>query len=302
MARRRILLQLAQHRPAEHVRQEDVERDRGRPVFARQRQRIRAAHGDEHLEAVFVREIDHHARIMRIVLDDQEHIVAGRDLVAVVLHLFRRRFAEKRRRECRWRATVSLRLAQPGRRAPTYVSGRIERERAADARRAAQLDFAAEQIGKLAADREPETRAAVLAAGAGIRLLEGLEDDPLLLRRDADAGIGDLEGDDRRRVLQRRVIGAPALAAGNTRRLTPPWAVNLKAFDRRFLRTCCRRLEFGDDAALELGRSRTRRTAGGSPPRAGTAAPSRPAGCRRGSPRHRPKPCRIRSSTGRGCR
>ena len=41
----------------------------------------------------------------------------------------------------------------------------------------------------------PEAGAAVLAAGAGVGLLERLEDQPLLLRRDADAGVGDLDGD-----------------------------------------------------------------------------------------------------------
>ena len=45
----------------------------------------------------------------------------------------------------------------------------------------------------------PETGAAVLAAGAGVGLLEGLEDDLLLLGRDADAGVGDLERDHDRR-------------------------------------------------------------------------------------------------------
>ncbi len=58
-----------------------------------------------------------------------------------------------------------------------------------------QPDLAAEQRRELAADREAEAGAAVLAAGAGVGLLERLEDQPLLLRRDADAGVGDLEGD-----------------------------------------------------------------------------------------------------------
>ena len=37
--RRRIELQVVEHRPAEHVGQEHVERDRGRQVLPRQRQR-----------------------------------------------------------------------------------------------------------------------------------------------------------------------------------------------------------------------------------------------------------------------
>ena len=63
---------------------------------------------------------------------------------------------------------------------------------------AREPDFAAEQDGELAADGQPEARAAVLARGAGVGLLEGLEDEPLLFRRDADAGVLDREGDDLR--------------------------------------------------------------------------------------------------------
>ena len=90
----------------------------------------------------------------------------------------------------------------------------VERESAAHAGRAAQPDLAAEQVRKLAADREAEARAAVFAAGAGVGLLERLEDDLLLLRRDADAGVRDLERHHRRRVAQHRMIGAPAAHRG----------------------------------------------------------------------------------------
>ena len=65
----------------------------------------------------------------------------------------------------------------------------VQRERAALARRADQPDLAAQQARQLAADRQAEARAAVLAAGAAVGLLERLEDDLLLVRRDADAGI-----------------------------------------------------------------------------------------------------------------
>ena len=58
-------------------------------------------------------------------------------------------------------------------------------------------DFAAEQARNFAADRQAQAGAAVFAAGAAVGLLERLEDDLLLLRRDADAGVGDGERDDR---------------------------------------------------------------------------------------------------------
>src|SRR6266404_3224773 len=60
----------------------------------------------------------------------------------------------------------------------------------------------AEQAGDLATDGEAQSGAAVLAARAAVRLLERLEDDLLLLERDADAGIGDREGEDRLRLAQ----------------------------------------------------------------------------------------------------
>ena len=76
------------------------------------------------------------------------------------------------------------------------VQRQVEREGAALAVHAGQPDLAAEQHRQLAADGQAEAGAAVLARGAGVGLLEGLEDQPLLLRRDADAGVLDGEGDD----------------------------------------------------------------------------------------------------------
>ena len=66
---------------------------------------------------------------------------------------------------------------------------------------AVDAEVAAEQAGDLAADREAEAGAAVLAARRAVRLLERLEDQALLVLRDADAGIGDRERDD---------VGAPS--------------------------------------------------------------------------------------------
>src|SRR6185436_19025090 len=88
--------------------------------------------------------------------------------------------------------------------------GQEQREGAADARRASQLYLSAEQVRQFAADGEAEARSAVLPARAGIGLLEGFEDDPLLLGGYPDARIRDLEGDHRRRDAQNRVHRAPA--------------------------------------------------------------------------------------------
>ena len=79
-----ILLQLAEHRPSEHVGQEHVERHRHRPELARQAQRLAAAHGDEHLEALVVRQVHEDPRVVRVVLDDEQRRVVRLQIVAIV--------------------------------------------------------------------------------------------------------------------------------------------------------------------------------------------------------------------------
>ena len=74
-----------------------------------------------------------------------------------------------------------------------------------------QLDFAAEKHRQFAADGKTQARAAVFAGGSGVRLLESLEDQSLLLRSDADAGVGYGEGHHLLSHTQHRVIEAPAL-------------------------------------------------------------------------------------------
>ena len=50
-------------------------------ILARERERVHAVGGDQHLEALVMRKIEHHPRIMRIVLDDQRSRIAGLDEV-----------------------------------------------------------------------------------------------------------------------------------------------------------------------------------------------------------------------------
>ena len=92
---------------------------------------------------------------------------------------------------------------------PGVCVRQIQREGAALARSADQADFTAEQVRQFAADRKAQARAAEFAAGAGVRLLERFKNDPLLLGRDADAGVADLKGNDVRRAAQHRMIGGP---------------------------------------------------------------------------------------------
>ena len=80
----RVLLELAQHGPAQHVGQEYVERDRGRLILLGEVERIVAAHRQQRLEALVARQIDQDAGIVRIVLDNEENGVAGLDVQPVV--------------------------------------------------------------------------------------------------------------------------------------------------------------------------------------------------------------------------
>ena len=57
-----------------------------------------------------------------------------------------------------------------------------------------QLDFTTQQCRKFTADRESQTRAAVLAAGARVSLLKCLEDQLLLLGSDPDSAIRHRDG------------------------------------------------------------------------------------------------------------
>ena len=73
VTRRRILLQITEHRPTQHVGQENVKRDSGGPELARQGQGIGAAHGHEDFESVVSGEIDQNPGVVRVVFYDQQH-------------------------------------------------------------------------------------------------------------------------------------------------------------------------------------------------------------------------------------
>ena len=83
--RGRIVLELVEHGPAQHVGQEHIERDGVGLVLARQRQRIGAVLRDQHLEALAVRGLEQHPRVARLVLDDEHRAVALLDRLAIVL-------------------------------------------------------------------------------------------------------------------------------------------------------------------------------------------------------------------------
>src|SRR5947207_14386112 len=67
-----------------------------------------------------------------------------------------------------------------------------------------------QQARELAADGQPQTGAAVLARRRPIRLLEGLENDLLLVAGNTDAAVGDGEGQHFLRAIELIVVAAPA--------------------------------------------------------------------------------------------
>ena len=162
------------------------------------------------LQPLLAHRVEEEAGKGDVVLDDQQHGVAGLDGVAVVLRLVgqQRRLGGVLDQHLRPviegpvlrpspaapSISVSARLRGPARHARRRVRhGQIEREARASARAAHQPDLAAEQLRQLAADGKAQPGAAVLAAGAAVRLLERLEDDLLLFAGDADAGVGDVK-------------------------------------------------------------------------------------------------------------
>lgn len=274
MPRLRILLELAQHRPAEHVGQEDVERDRRRPVVLRECERIAAAHRHQNLESIVAGEIHQDAGVMRIVLDDEQHRVAGRYLMAIVFDMFGRLFG----------AAVCCRLGEfhdicrrNGLRrncaGADIGEWQIENEGAADTGGAAQLDLAAEQVCQFAADRQAEACAAIFAACRGIRLLERLE-----MMRCFSGGMPMPVSTTSKAMTEGACLSEgwsddQPLVADATRSVTPPCAVNLKAFDSRFFRICWRRFESVMMLLVISARPRPRTTGCDFRLRAGTAGP-----------------------------
>ena len=128
----------------------------------------------------------------------------------------------------------------------------------------------------------PKTSAAVLAARSSICLLECLEDDSLLLERNTNSCVGNLEGN-RRKQPGRESDGPPSilLSAIDTERRTPPWSVNLNALDKQVLEHLLQALRVGHKSTRQMRVPYLpRNPAGGSPPRAGRAVQSSPAGRR----------------------
>src|SRR5258706_1975680 len=151
VTRLRAPLEVREDAPTEHVRHEHVERYRSRFEFACKSQSIDSAHRYENFEIVIPRKIGNHARIMRVVLDNEEDHVSFLNSVAIVFDGFglpldgpQRHFSMKPR-------LCAFNSARGG---PWILLRELECEGASLAGGAFQLNCATEQIGTFAATAE----------------------------------------------------------------------------------------------------------------------------------------------------
>jgi hypothetical protein len=151
--------------------QEDIEGDRRREVLGRKAQSVAAPHGDDPFEAAPARQVEEDARVVRVVLDDEERRDPGRELVAVVGDLLEAGAREDHRHARRGGGVGLGRLDRSG--GPSVDERQVEREGAPVAGQLCRRISPPEQGGQLAADGEPEARSSVLARRARVGLLEG---------------------------------------------------------------------------------------------------------------------------------
>ena len=162
VARGRVELELVEHGPAEHVGQEDIERDGRGAELPGQGKTDRALGGDDAFEALVARQTQQDAGVVRIVLDDQQHQVAVLDGIAVVLDVLLAGHRQDREFARPGRGPEAG--ASPAAVGTGVVERQVEGEGAALPMDAGELDFAAEQHGQFAADGQSQAGAAVFAA------------------------------------------------------------------------------------------------------------------------------------------
>ena len=170
----------------------------------------------------------------------------------------------------------------------------VEPERAAVAGLARHADLPPISSTSCARDGQAEAGAAEAARHRAVGLVERLEQAVQRVRRDADAGVGDLDAHRRRR--------RPPLPRVDSRSVTPPRSVNLTALPSRLISTCrsrCGSPSMGGSGTR--GRSARRPGPCASPPARRSPAPAR---ARRPARRGRSPgaACPPRSSRNRGCR
>jgi hypothetical protein len=85
VARVRVVLQAIENRPTVQPRQIDVQRHRVRLVRVRDPQAGLTVQRDQPLEVLLTRHVEKNAREVDVVLDDEDHAIAGRQVVTIVV-------------------------------------------------------------------------------------------------------------------------------------------------------------------------------------------------------------------------
>ncbi len=197
-ASRGSCLQQVEQHEAVDVRQAEIERDRARLELARHRHRAGAGGRDDAPSSPASRakssRIDAKVGSSSTISTKGSPSSASRSSVTSNGSAAR---SARSRRYCRSARALADRR-QTGCRASSGTK-RVKVDPSLGYR--TDLQLAAQQAGDLAADRQAEAGAAIFAAGRAVGLLERLEDQLLLVLRDADAGVGDRDLD---RVVERR--------------------------------------------------------------------------------------------------
>src|ERR1700687_96508 len=216
-------------------------------VFARQSECLRTTHSHQNFKSLVPRKITQHTGIVWVIFDNQQDCIIGLQIVAVVRNLLDRMFRDDGQGRWRHRRWI-LSLHHGSARRAHIGLWQVEDEGAPLTGSAPQLDFSTEEAGQFAADRQPQTCSTVLTAGAGVCLLESLEDDPLLVQRNANAGIGNFKGHNRSSLPQDGVTLAPAARSQRRRQADASQFGELEGVGQQILQYLLQTLRVGDDA------------------------------------------------------
>ena len=81
-----IVLQQIQHRPAVHVRQQQIQRDRVRRKLLHERQGRAGIRSDHALESALAGNVEQRGRKLEVVFDDHDHVITLPDPATVIAY------------------------------------------------------------------------------------------------------------------------------------------------------------------------------------------------------------------------
>src|SRR6476660_7111798 len=140
----------------------NVQRYGCRIVVGRECQGINTSLADDALEPSLAGRVEDNPRIIRIILDNQQNAIAGRNAVAIVLDRGGNRVGRRQLRNLYGGFRFGSRLDW----ARSIAERQVEGECTAAARFALEVNFAAEKVRQLSADSETKPSPPILAAGA----------------------------------------------------------------------------------------------------------------------------------------